>query len=421
MSAKYYSVAQLSDRISETPEGFLVCEGVAIARAGDLLYAPGETPIESVDGQPVVITRSISAIKDPATIASFEGKPITLKHPDIINNPDGFVTPENWKALAVGVVQNVRPGEGEDADKLLADLLITDADAIAAVKSKTLRELSCGYEANYVEESPGHGRQEDIIGNHVALVDAGRCGSEVAIFDHAPKRGTYIMTLTERAAKLKETVMRVLDSSLKEGTTTSKDAVKAAVTKAVDEAMPEATAKDDEGKALDEIVKRLDALEKGEKPGTATDDDPLEAIMQRLDVLEKAVAKLLGVEETAQAGLADKTGDAAMCTDADTIARAEILAPGIAKTADVKAKALGAALKTEDGKKVITTLLGGKTFDAADKDLLFVAASEMLKGTRREQLAAAATLTIDKLPSLKAGDMTPEKINEKNAAHYGKK
>ena len=107
--AKYYSVAKLSERISETPEGFLVCEAVPITRAGDLMYSPFETPVTPGKGN-TVISRTVEDIHDPATIASFEGKPVTINH------PDDFVTPDNWRELTVGIVQNVRPGEGEDAD-----------------------------------------------------------------------------------------------------------------------------------------------------------------------------------------------------------------------------------------------------------------------------------------------------------------
>lgn len=423
---RYYSTAQLSDRLSETPEGFLICEGVPITRAGDLLYNPGETPVTPGKGA-TVISRTVEDIHDPATIASFEGKPVTINH------PDDFVTPDNWRELAVGIVQNVRPGEGEDSDKLLADLLITDFEAIAAVKSKRLREVSCGYEAEYVEEGPGRGRQEGIIGNHVALVTSGRCGSECAIFDHAPQKEKHPMTM-------KEKLMGIFG-------------------KALDEAMPEETPPAGEkavdyGAALDAIMKRLDSIEaamkkdtagempkdeEGEKPadseggeaeaaGAETDHTPEEmtALEARLVTIEKMLAKLAGLEMAEgelevgdEEAEAEVEASADMCKDADTIARAEILAPGIRKTADVKAKALKAAYSTEDGKTVIDTLLAGKAFDAADKDLLFVGASEMLKGVRRANLQTRVSL--DSLPGMKPGAMTPEKINEINAARFGRK
>jgi len=421
---RYYSTAQLSDRISETPEGFLICEGVPITRAGDLLYNPGETPVTPGQGA-TVISRTIEDIHDPATIASFEGKPVTINH------PDDFVTPENWRELAVGIVQNVRPGEGEDDDKLLADLLITDREAIAAVKSKRLREVSCGYEAEYVEERPGRGRQEGIIGNHVALVTSGRCGSECAIFDHAPQKEKHPMSM-------KEKIMGVFGKALDEAMT--------------EESPPAGDKAVDYGAALDAIMKRLDSIEammknegdtesempkneEGEKPADSeggeaeaaeTDHTPEEmtALEARLATIEKILAKLAGLEMAeGEIEVGDEEAEAEvipdMCKDSDTIARAEILAPGICKTADVKAKALKAAYATQDGKTAIDTLLAGKAFDAADKDLLFVGASEMLKGIRRNNLQTRVSL--DSLPGMKAGEMTPEKINEINAARFGRK
>lgn len=401
MAGRYYSVAKLSERISETPEGFLICEGVPITRTGELIYAAGETPVtEGKDGR-TIITRSIEDIHDPETIASFEGKPVTVNH------PDDFVTPENWRNLAVGIVQNVRPGEGEDADKLLADLLITDYEAISAVKSKRLREVSCGYEAEYVEESPGRGRQEGIIGNHVALVAAGRCGSECAIFDHAPK---------ERK------------------TMTMKDKIMGLFGKALDEAMTEETppeTKDqDVTEILAEIMGRLDALEKAGKPADEAEmmpeekqedackpagDMPAEPdIGSRLASIEAALLKIAGL------GASEEMADGEVSIDAETIARAEILAPGLAKSADIKSKALDKAMETADGQAIITTLLAGKSYDKADKDQLFVAASEMLKVARRGQLSNTR-VSLDSLPSIKPGDMTAEKINEMNAARYGVK
>jgi hypothetical protein len=428
---RFYSTAKLSDRISETPEGFLICEAVPITRAGDLLYNPSETPITAGDGH-TVISRSIDDIHDPATIASFEGKPVTINH------PDDFVTPENWRELAVGVVQNVRPGEGEDADKLLADLLITDMEAISAVKQKRLREVSCGYEAEYVEESPGRGRQEGIIGNHVALVTSGRCGSECAIFDHAPQKEKPPMTMKQ---KIMGIFSKSLDEAMAENTPPAGDQevevgeVLAAIMKRLDalEASIKPTGDEDGDKpAADEDVPASD--EDGDMPASKEGDhtpEEMTALEQRLGNIEKVLAKLAGIEEGEGEMMdedpeASKDGEGYMDEEeatatvtADTKARAEILAPGISMTKDIKAKALKVAYGTRDGKAVIDTLLAGKKFSTADSDMLFVGASEMLKGVRRNQLQSSVTL--DRLPAMQAGAMTAEKINEINAARFGKK
>jgi hypothetical protein len=112
--ARYYSVSELSENIKETPEGYLVCLDVPITMAGEFAYKASEVALPAKDGI-VTLVRTVEGIHNSDTIASFEGKPVTLGH------PKDFVSPENWKSLSVGVVQNVRAGTGEHKDKMLAD------------------------------------------------------------------------------------------------------------------------------------------------------------------------------------------------------------------------------------------------------------------------------------------------------------
>ena len=245
---------------------------------------------------------------------------------------------------------------------------------------------------------------------------------------------------------------------------TMKQKIMGIFSKSLDEAMAENTppAGDQEvevGEVLAAIMKRLDALEAslkptgdedGDKPAAdedvpASDDDgdmptskegdhtpeEMTALEQRLGNIEKVLAKLAGIEQGEGEMMdedpeASKDGEGYMDEEeatatvtADTKARAEILAPGISMTKDIKAKALKVAYGTRDGKAVIDTLLAGKKFSTADSDMLFVGASEMLKGVRRSQLQSSVTL--DRLPAMQAGAMTAEKINEINAARFGKK
>jgi hypothetical protein len=143
--------------------------------------------------------------------------------------------------------------------------------------------------------------------------------------------------------------------------------------------------------------------------------EEMKTLEERLVTIENALMKLLGEEASEEPE--EEAGEIAV--DSETVARAEILAPGIAKSNDMKSKSLDAAYGTDEGKAVIDTLLAGKDYDTADKDMLFVAASEMLKGSRRTQLNNSR-VSLDSLPGMKAGGMTPEKINEMNAARYGK-
>lgn len=170
---------QISPRQSLTPEGFLLCEEVPLARTGWMIYAPGEIPITPGNDGLCHVYRGPDELFNEKTLASFQGKPVTLDH------PTEDVTPENWKKLSVGIVLNPRQGTGDDVDVMLGDMLITDRNAIKEIQDG-LREVSNGYEADYEQTGEGEGKQHNIIGNHVALVKRGRCGPRCAIGDGDP-------------------------------------------------------------------------------------------------------------------------------------------------------------------------------------------------------------------------------------------
>jgi len=175
--SKYLVSEKLGPRMSVTTDGFLLCEGTPIARTGLMIYGPRELPVDVGPDGVVRVERSAEDFFTAETIASFQGKPVVDDH------PDGMVTPKTWADVAVGVTLNVRRGTGIEDHLLLADLLITKAEAIEAVRSGK-REVSCGYDADYDEIGIGRARQYNCVGNHVALVEEGRCGSTCAIRDH---------------------------------------------------------------------------------------------------------------------------------------------------------------------------------------------------------------------------------------------
>jgi hypothetical protein len=174
----FYTTESLGKHTSYTPEGFLVCSDVAIGRTGMMLYGPGETPVEVGSDGIARIERDADELFKPETIASFNGKPVTNDHPTV------GVTIDNWRDLAMGYVMNARQGSGAQNDLMLADLILTDKGIIDEVLAGK-RDVSSGYDNDYFQISPGVGRQVNIIGNHVALVQRGRCGSRCAIKDSA--------------------------------------------------------------------------------------------------------------------------------------------------------------------------------------------------------------------------------------------
>jgi hypothetical protein len=126
----------------------------------------------------VEVYRDPSEVFSKRTLASGEGKPVTLLH------PNAFVTPATSGAIR-GHIQNLRAGDelsdGERA--LVADLLITCPVLIGEIESGRLRECSLGYDCTYMPLDGGRFEQSDIRINHLAVVARGRAGAEVRIED----------------------------------------------------------------------------------------------------------------------------------------------------------------------------------------------------------------------------------------------
>lgn len=183
---RWHVVERLSPRQALTPDGYLIVTDTIIARCGDQIYHHNEVPLDPDDDGVITVSRDAGEVFRPEAIASFEGKPITDDH------PDEEVTPENHRDLAVGHVQHVRRGTGADADCLVADLVFTDPRVIDKVRGRRKLALSCGYDAHYEHVSKGRGAQRRIVGNHVALVDEGRCGSRCTIGDSGGAIFSYL-------------------------------------------------------------------------------------------------------------------------------------------------------------------------------------------------------------------------------------
>lgn len=401
-------------------------------------YSKDETPLEADENGVVTITRDEKELFRPETMASFNGKAFTIRH------PEEFVGPDNWSDLAKGVLQNIRRGEGDQKDDLIADILVTDAIAIGMIKNG-LREVSCGYEADYVQTGKGKGKQRYIIGNHIALVDQGRAGPSYAINDH---KGESKMSYKDRIkalfTKAQDEAAKIIDEEKEKADKESKDE---------DDKDDDKKAKDEEGAGYDELVKmvkdlgeKISAMAPKAKDEDDKDDDKKDdkedkgkdeesSVEERLKTLEAAVQKMLENQSEDEDGDDDESEDedsedddfqeSTMSGDAksEVLSRAEILAPGIKPSKDIKKKALMAAFDTKDGKKAIKTLTGGKALvlDSDEKiNTLFIAASEVLKASRSEDFSATkrSKETSDAGGADSQGVVTADKMNEINAKFY---
>jgi len=173
------------DKISEnmvlTPEGYLVCKNVPIGRTGYMEYLGRELPaaFNEPTGDIFKVYRRPEELFSEATMASFEGKPVTNTHPTA--NLDVNTAP----MIERGHAQNIR----RDGDFLIADLHVKDAGLISEIQNELKREVSSGYDCSWHKIGDGVYEQREIIGNHVAVVQNGRAGPKVAIHDSKPKTG----------------------------------------------------------------------------------------------------------------------------------------------------------------------------------------------------------------------------------------
>lgn len=162
---------RLSENMSKTPEGYLICYDVNIARIGTQEYLGSELGVED---EVVVVNRPPEEVFKPATVASFEGKPFTNDH------PFELLDVSNTSIYEKGHVQNVRISN--DKTYIIADIMVKDAQTISDIENGK-RELSAGYHCDCIQDEDGNWYQCNIIGNHVALVDKGRAGNKVRIND----------------------------------------------------------------------------------------------------------------------------------------------------------------------------------------------------------------------------------------------
>ena len=260
----HYVALKLSQNIAETTEGYIICKDVPIGRAGPLKYLAEE--IGRTGKGVVTVIRTLEENNSPSTLASFEGKPVTLDH------PSADIDIYNYNMYSKGHAQNIRKGEGSFKGCIIADLIITDKKTANKITSNKLREVSCGYDATYVEVD-GVIYQTAIRGNHIAIVENGRAGDAIAIRDSAIKIKEQENNMPEKDL-LDDVQKQIKDAEalMEQPKEPSKDSEIEEIKKTVDALCAREKAKDEEAAAAaqaektedeEELKKMADELEEG--------------------------------------------------------------------------------------------------------------------------------------------------------------
>ena len=158
-------------------DGRLHVDGCPVSKATVNPYRGCEVPgAEALGLDPDRIYQFLRPAEELDKAAStFSGIPLLSTHVQVSAD-------EPQKQAVVGAVSNAR----FEAPYLVADLVVWDAEAIAAIEDGSQKELSSAYRYRALME-PGtfegqryDGQMVEIVANHVAAVPEGRAGPDVA-------------------------------------------------------------------------------------------------------------------------------------------------------------------------------------------------------------------------------------------------
>ncbi|NMP26856.1 DUF2213 domain-containing protein [Rahnella sp. SAP-1] len=370
---KYFFKTRLGNTRYQLADGSVLFKDVPIARTGTQVYGAEELPdLEpGVDGL-ITVQRNPEEVFSDETIASFEGMAVTLGHPKDLSGNIIFITPDNWRQLANGHIQNVRRGTGDKSDLMLADVIVKTQDGIQAINDGD-DEVSCGYDAEYKQISPGVASQYAITGNHLAVVPSGRAGSRCAFGDSMPTTSNTAKSWLARLTRARKTNDANELASLIDNPPTDMTGDDAGVTNtttpggvvnihlAPQQPLPgpalSGTGDADEdipawGKALIEAVSKLTGENKTEPTGDEDEDDK--------------------EEKKEEAGAI--TGDAAY--------RADLIQPGIQLPEKSKLTAFKRTVLAGADQKIVRSIVGDADISKLKKrtvDMAFNAVSELSK------------------------------------------
>ena len=361
---KYFFKTRLGNTRFQLADGSILFKDVPIGRTGEQVYGAEELPELTPDSDGlIVVRRTPEEVFSERTIASFESMAVTIGHPKDFNGNIIFVTPENWRRLANGHIQNVRRGEGANSDLLLADVIVKTPEAIQAVEDGD-DEVSCGYDADYRQISPGIAEQYAITGNHLALVPNGRAGSRCALGDAMPSTTKNWFTRLLKARKTNDAAeMANLIDNPPDNMTGDNDDVTTAMTPGG-------------------VIINLSPQNPMPAPTLPVTTDSEEEIPAWGKALIEAVAKLTpAVPVTVDEGEDEKDEEEGAVTG-DAAYRADLIQPGIQLPTKAKPTAFKRQVLASADQMLVRSIVGDadvKKLKKATVDMAFNAVSELAK------------------------------------------
>ncbi|EOX8392128.1 DUF2213 domain-containing protein [Salmonella enterica] len=390
---KYFFKTRLGNTRFQLADGSMLFKDVPIGRTGEQEYDATERPELVPDARgKVIVRRTPEEVFSERAMASFEGMAVTIGHPRDFNGEIIFVTPENWRQLANGHIQNVRRGQGSESDLLLADVIVKTPEGLQAIDDGD-DEVSCGYDADYEQISPGLANQSAITGNHLALVPNGRAGFRCKIGDAMPSTTKNWFTRLLKARKTNDAAeMASLIDNPPDNMTGDNDDVTSSMTPGG-------------------VVINLSPQAPMPAPTLPVTTDAEEDIPEWGKALIAAVAKLTPATPTTVDEDEDEKDEVEGAVTGDAAYRADLIQPGIQLPAKAKPTAFKRQILAAADQSLVRSIVGDADVTSLKKatvDMAFNAVSELAKNRN------TAAKTADGFRSMNTN--TTKTIAEINAA-----
>lgn len=384
---KYFFKTRLGNTRFQLADGSVLFKDVPIGRTGEQEYDATERPELMPDARgKVIVRRTPEEVFSERAMASFEAMAVTIGHPRDFNGEIIFVTPENWRQLANGHIQNVRRGQGSESDLLLADVIVKTPEGLQAIDDGD-DEVSCGYDADYEQISPGLANQSAITGNHLALVPNGRAGFRCKIGDAMPSTTKNWFTRLLKARKTNDAAeMANLIDNPPDNMTGDTDDVTTAMTPGG-------------------VVINLSPQSPMPAPTLPGTGDSEEEIPEWGKALIAAVAKLTPTAPTTVDEDEDEKGEVEGAVTGDAAYRADLIQPGIQLPTKVKPTAFKRQILAAADQTLVRSIVGDADVTGLKKatvDMAFNAVSELAKNrnTAAQTVDSFRTMTTNTTKSI---------------------
>ncbi|MFT2253405.1 DUF2213 domain-containing protein [Escherichia coli] len=384
---KYFFKTRLGNTRFQLADGSVLFKGVPIGRTGEQEYDATERPELVPDARgKVIVRRTPEEVFSERAMASFEGMAVTIGHPRDFNGEIIFVTPENWRQLANGHIQNVRRGQGSESDLLLADVIVKTPEGLQAIDDGD-DEVSCGYDADYEQISPGLANQSAITGNHLALVPNGRAGFRCKIGDAMPSTTKNWFTRLLKARKTNDAAeMANLIDNPPDNMTGDNDDVSTSMTPGG-------------------VVINLSPQTPMPAPTLPVTTDAEEDIPEWGKALIAAVAKLTPTAPATVDEDEDEKGEVEGAVTGDAAYRADLIQPGIQLPTKAKPTAFKRQILAAADQTLVRSIVGDADVTGLKKatvDMAFNAVSELAKNrnTAAQTVDSFRTMTTNTTKSI---------------------